>query len=72
MNKFISEERIKELSKRPFYKMCPEALERIKNGICVTCEKEITGFRDPISLREHGISGLCQDCQDSVFLGGEK
>jgi len=71
-NQYISEERIEELKKRPFYKMLPEALERIKKGICVGCEKEITDFRDNISLREHRISGLCQDCQDSVFLGDEE
>ena len=72
MNKFISEERIKELSKRPFYKMCPEALERIKDGICVTCEKEIKGFRDEISLKEYQISGTCMDCHDKIFLGDEE
>ena len=24
-------------------------------------------FRDPLSAREYGISGLCQPCQDDVF-----
>lgn len=24
-------------------------------------------FRDPLSVKEHGISGLCQSCQDEVF-----
>jgi hypothetical protein len=24
-------------------------------------------FRDPISLREYMISGLCQECQDKIF-----
>ena len=29
---------------------------------------EVEGvFRDPLSAKEYTISGLCQDCQDSVF-----
>jgi len=38
-----------------------------KAKICVFCKKEITGFKDAISIREYEISGLCQECQDSVF-----
>jgi DnaJ-class molecular chaperone len=34
---------------------------------CPTCNGEIGEFRDEISVREHGISGMCQNCQDSVF-----
>lgn len=46
---------------------------------CVTCENIIapradidsprteTWFRDSLSLKEFGISGMCQECQDSVF-----
>jgi len=33
----------------------------------VGCGKPITGFRDPLSAKEHRISGLCQKCQDSFF-----
>ena len=45
-------------------------------GICVTCgaggEDGKTAvpyltFRDEISAKEYGISGMCQSCQDSVF-----
>ena len=42
----------------------------ITNCTCVSCGAEnITeeSFRDELSLREFHISGLCQDCQDSVF-----
>jgi hypothetical protein len=40
-----------------------------KSGKCPFCKKEIKGkeFRDLLSLKEYGISGLCQDCQDEVF-----
>lgn len=34
---------------------------------CVTCGKSADNFRDEISRREYGISGMCQECQDSVF-----
>ena len=36
--------------------------------ICPFCAKEVTGpFRDPRSLREYKISGICQPCQDNFF-----
>jgi len=34
---------------------------------CPCCKGIITPFRNTISLKEYGISGLCQSCQDSVF-----
>jgi hypothetical protein len=36
---------------------------------CPFCETryKVTDFRNAISLREAGISCLCQKCQDSVF-----
>ena len=36
-------------------------------GKCPTCGGEISEFRNAASRREFGISGLCQECQDSVF-----
>lgn len=42
----------------------------ISDCTCVSCGAEnITeeSFRDSVSLREFHISGLCQNCQDSVF-----
>lgn len=39
-------------------------------GVCPGCGKVIrteTEFRDNLSRKEYGISGLCQDCQDDVF-----
>jgi len=66
-NKFISEKRIEELSKRPFAKIFPKITKVIEEGFCVSCGKKITGFKDEISHKEYQISGLCQKCQDSVF-----
>lgn len=36
-------------------------------NVCVTCGGPVEGFRDELSQREYGISGMCQNCQDSVF-----
>jgi uncharacterized protein with PIN domain len=68
----MDEKRIEELSKRPFAKTFPKAMEAIKNNICPTCGREIKfgardQFKDEISRREYRISGMCQKCQDSVF-----
>jgi len=38
-----------------------------EHNCCVSCKKQITGFRNPLSEKEFKISGLCQECQDSVF-----
>lgn len=35
---------------------------------CVKCKKLIRKFRDEASQREWQISGLCQECQDAVFM----
>ena len=34
---------------------------------CVSCGKAATVFRDKLSAKEYGISGLCQTCQDEIF-----
>lgn len=41
-------------------------------GHCPTCSKLInllTEFDNELSKREYEISGMCQECQDSVFKG---
>ena len=58
-----------DLSK-PAFSMFPEAADRIIAGRCVTCDStRLRGvdFRDTISRKEYGISGMCQVCQDSVY-----
>lgn len=41
----------------------------ISDDLCATCGKAVTtlSFRNAISLKEYTISGMCQECQDSVF-----
>ncbi len=41
-------------------------------GQCVKCGAHELEFRDELSRKEHGISGLCQGCQDEVFGGPEE
>jgi hypothetical protein len=51
-------------------KMFPIAQDRIDAGKCPLCNAEINGvdeFRDELSIREYGISGMCQSCQDKTF-----
>lgn len=39
-------------------------------GKCVFCHKEInpeTDFKDELSKKEYGISGICQEYQDETF-----
>jgi|TARA_Y100000310_G_scaffold40902_1_gene38360 hypothetical protein len=38
---------------------------------CVKCGEFGNEFRDALSRKEFGISGLCQDCQDGIFGVGE-
>ena len=39
----------------------------IAGSQCVKCGGLATDFRDELSRKEHGISGFCQTCQDSIF-----
>jgi len=43
-----------------------------KGLFCPTCGKQIdfseNGFSDALSIKEFFISGMCQACQDSVFV----
>lgn len=43
---------------------------RRTSGKCPTCAREFdpdAEFVDDLSRREYRISGMCQECQDSVF-----
>lgn len=59
---------IDDFAKKNFGKSQTEAKE-IK--MCVFCHKKIiiADFRDQLSIKEYGISGLCQKCQDDTFGG---
>jgi len=53
-----------------------EALDRIARtmfgrerhgNVCVTCGGPVSEFRNELSRKEYGISGMCQNCQDEIF-----
>jgi hypothetical protein len=37
-------------------------------GICVFCGPKELKFRDELSKKEYGITAMCQECQDKVFI----
>jgi len=37
---------------------------------CVVCHGPANSFKNAISEKEFGISGMCQECQDDVFGDG--
>ena len=41
--------------------------DRIKKNRCTMCGGSAIEFSDALSAREFQISGMCQDCQDSIF-----
>jgi hypothetical protein len=51
-----------------------EQVARMDCGVCACCATPIreAGFRDEVSRREFKISGLCQECQDSIFGGSDE
>ena len=58
-----------DLSK-PAFSIFPQAADRVMSGLCVTCDSNrLRGvdFRDDLSRKEYGISGMCQACQDRVY-----
>jgi hypothetical protein len=44
-------------------------VKSIHDNVCVLCQGDASTFRDRLSCREFGISGMCQGCQDKVFGG---
>lgn len=59
---------------KPIFTFFPHMKTHIENNECPLCEKIIkeSDFTDELSKKEYGISGLCQSCQDGVFLKDEK
>ncbi len=49
-----------------------EAVKDMKAGRCPLCGIKIGAFRDAISKREYEISGICQTCQDSIFINNKE
>lgn len=45
----------------------PGTKHAIEEHKCPSCRQPIGEFRNAISFKEYGLSGLCQKCQDGVF-----
>jgi hypothetical protein len=50
-------------------KIFPKEMARVEKGLCPLCGKEIdkNEFKDELSIKEFGISGMCQKCQNKIF-----
>jgi len=46
-----------------------DAIARVERGSCAMCNTTVRmeDFTDEISVREFGISGMCQSCQNDMF-----
>jgi hypothetical protein len=55
--------------KKALVGMFPEAKKNIDRDCCSSCGRPIKldDFRDTISIKEYGISGLCMLCQDLIW-----
>ena len=65
-DKELPKPELESIAKRMF----PQAQDQINAGKCPLCGAEINGvdeFKDEASMREFGISGMCQKCQDETF-----
>lgn len=56
---------IKDAFTKQFFGATSEEVQA--KQLCMTCQAEVTGFRDAISEKEYHISGMCQACQDEMF-----
>jgi len=47
-----------------------EEVKAVECGICPLCSNPISGeeFEDKASLKEFEISGMCQACQNKMFI----
>lgn len=45
--------------------------ESISEDNCTICNQRVTGFKNLISKQEYEISGMCQACQNDIFIDVE-
>jgi len=47
-----------------------KAVDLVEKGLCPICEKPVNekDFKDELSRKEFDISGLCQPCQNKIFV----
>ena len=42
--------------------------DSMSSGFCVSCGNPAVEFKNELSRKEYGISGMCQKCQDEFFV----
>lgn len=57
--------------RRPADDLFPNRRVAIIADLCVVCSLDAVDFKDDVSRREYGISGMCQRCQDEFFAEPE-
>jgi len=55
------------MNTRPVDTLFPAQKTLKDKGLCPTCGEPTGAFTDALSYKEFLISGMCQECQDSVF-----
>ena len=57
------------MNKNIVRQIAPEIVIRFEEKKCTYCIKDMINrtFKDELSKKEFGISGLCQECQDKTF-----
>jgi len=48
--------------------VCKDRQKTVRNNQCMTCSGDADTFTDELSVKEYRISGMCQSCQDKVFV----
>jgi len=44
-----------------------DRIETIRANLCAWCKTPNFNWKDELSKKEYTISGMCQDCQDTVY-----
>ena len=52
--------------------VCKDRQKTVRNNQCMTCSGDADTFTDELSVKEYRISGMCQSCQDKVFVDLQK
>ena len=49
-------------------------VDRVEKGLCPMCSMPVNmeDFRDELSRKEATKSGMCQSCQDDIFITFDK
>ena len=54
--------------------MFDKQIDRVEKMLCPFCGMPVNmkDFRDDLSRKEAAISGMCQSCQDDIFITFDK